>query len=227
MKRGLMERKKQHDIYHGDAFEIMPTLCDSSVDLVVTDPPYFMAPVSAVKKGSTVSNMQDKLNARFFYEKMFSDIYRLLNDSGKAFIFMNLASFHAASAALDHLGIEMRNLIVWDKDFPSLGGNTKKFRYSYELIMYFGKPDATVLNRSVRDIIRISGNPSRRKTKHPAEKPQALFERLIDISEIETGILLDPFLGSGTAIRAANAKGFKAIGIEAEQKFLEIAQQAV
>ena len=221
-----MERVKNHDVYHGDAFEIMPTLEDGSVDLVITDPPYFMAPVSAVRKGSTVSNMQDKLNARFFYEKMFSEIYRLLNDTGKAFVFMNLASFHAASAALDHLGIEMRNLIIWDKDFPSLGGNTKKFRYSYELIMYFGKPEAKVLNRSVRDIIKINGNPAKRQTKHPAEKPQALFERLIDISEIKTGTILDPFLGSGTAIRAANTKGFKCIGIEAEQKFLDMAKQA-
>lgn len=222
-----MEHINNNTLHQGDAFSIMKNMPDNSVDLVVTDPPYFMAPVSAVKYNGKVSNLQDKLNARFFYEELFSQIYRVLNDKGKAFVFMNLVSFQAAQAALDTLGIEMRNLIIWDKDFPGLGGNNRKLRYSYELILYFGKPDGLILNRKTRDIIRIAGNPQRRKTKHPAEKPLELMERLIEISEIQSGTVLDPFIGSGTTIIAAQNKGFNAIGIEAHPEFYNMARSRI
>lgn len=214
-------------LLQGDAFELIKDIQTESVDLVITDPPYFMAPVSAVSKNGTISNHQDKLNGRFFYERLFSEIYRVLNNQGKAFVFMNRVSYLAAQAALDSLGIDIRNLIIWDKDFPSIGGKNKTYRFSYEFILYFSKPDALILNRSVRDIIRVNGNPTKRITKHPAEKPLALIERLIEISEIKSGTILDPFLGSGTTAIAGSSKGFNVVGIEAEPQFYEMARERV
>lgn len=219
-----MKKIKNATLHQGDAFNILPEIETGSVDLVVTDPPYFMAPVSAVKLGGNVSNLQDKLNARIFYERLFSDIDRVLAPHGKAFVFMNLVSFQAAQVALDSLKIELRNLIVWNKEFPSIGGNNRKLRYSYELILYFGKPEAYIRNRKTRDVISLKTNHMNRKTKHPAEKPLALMERLIEISEIEKGILLDPFMGSGTTLLAAENKGFDSIGIEAHNDFYHMAE---
>jgi DNA modification methylase len=56
---------------------------------------------------------------------------------------------------------------------------------------------------------------------HPAEKPVSLFLELISNHEVET--ILDPFMGSGTTLRAAKDLGRKAIGIEIEEKYCEIA----
>lgn len=57
---------------------------------------------------------------------------------------------------------------------------------------------------------------------HPTQKPVALMRRLIETAELD-GIVLDPFMGSGTTLRAAKDLGRKAIGIEIEERYCEIA----
>jgi site-specific DNA-methyltransferase (adenine-specific) len=58
---------------------------------------------------------------------------------------------------------------------------------------------------------------------HPAEKPVALLSRLITESTRGPAVILDPFLGSGSTLAAAKTTGHRAIGIEAEEKWCEIA----
>lgn len=57
---------------------------------------------------------------------------------------------------------------------------------------------------------------------HPTEKPQPLFQWCIQ-NYLEANVILDPFMGSGTTLRAAKDLGRKAIGIEIEEKYCEIA----
>ncbi len=58
---------------------------------------------------------------------------------------------------------------------------------------------------------------------HPTVKPQALMQWLIQLICPEGGALIDPFMGSGTTLRAAKDLGRKAIGIEIEERYCEIA----
>jgi len=57
---------------------------------------------------------------------------------------------------------------------------------------------------------------------HPTQKPLSIMKWCIEKSKSE-GIILDPFMGSGTTLRAAKDLGRKAIGIEIEEKYCEIA----
>ena len=57
---------------------------------------------------------------------------------------------------------------------------------------------------------------------HPTEKPVGLMQRVIRLLGGE-GTILDPFMGSGTTLRAAKDLGRKAIGIEIEERYCEIA----
>ena len=58
---------------------------------------------------------------------------------------------------------------------------------------------------------------------HPNEKPVALLTRLVDALTESNAVVLDPFMGSGTTLRAAKDLGRKAIGIEIEERYCEIA----
>ena len=61
--------------------------------------------------------------------------------------------------------------------------------------------------------------------KHPCEKPVAMMEHIIRTSSREGGLILDPFMGSGTTLRAAKDLGRRAIGIEIEERYCEIAAE--
>jgi hypothetical protein len=69
--------------------------------------------------------------------------------------------------------------------------------------------------------VRRSQKP--RHNVHPTVKPLELMRHLVRLVTPPGGVVLDPFLGSGTTAIAANAEGFRAIGIEREQEYLDIA----
>jgi DNA modification methylase len=61
------------------------------------------------------------------------------------------------------------------------------------------------------------------KPSHPSPKPIAAMNRIIERLSKEGMVILDPFMGSGTTLRAAKNLNRKAIGIEIEEKYCEIA----
>ena len=64
-------------------------------------------------------------------------------------------------------------------------------------------------------------NVSEEKTEHPCQIPVAVMKKILAITPCEQ--ILDPFMGSGTTLRAAKDLGRRAIGIEIEEKYCEIA----
>ena len=56
---------------------------------------------------------------------------------------------------------------------------------------------------------------------HPTQKPEALMRQLIAVHSRSDDVVLDPFMGSGTTLRAAKALGRRAIGIDLEEKWCE------
>jgi site-specific DNA-methyltransferase (adenine-specific) len=63
--------------------------------------------------------------------------------------------------------------------------------------------------------------PHRKPTGHKSEKPVGLIKKIV--SESGGGLILDPFLGSGTTLVAAKQLGKRAIGIEIEERWCEVA----
>jgi adenine-specific DNA-methyltransferase len=73
------------------------------------------------------------------------------------------------------------------------------------------------------DVLKYSIAPQGTKRTHPAAKPEPLIRQFIEMSSTPAGVILDPFMGSGTTLRAAKDLGRKAIGIELDEKYCEIA----
>ena len=65
-------------------------------------------------------------------------------------------------------------------------------------------------------------------TAHPSQKPQALMRHLVRATlPLGTGVLLDPFMGSGATVAAASALGLRSIGIERDRRFYDAAVKVV
>jgi len=70
-------------------------------------------------------------------------------------------------------------------------------------------------------------NPAPMRNQHPTVKPLKLMENLVKLVTPPNGIVLDPFVGSGTTCMACKKLGFKYIGIEKEEEYVAIARSRI
>jgi site-specific DNA-methyltransferase (adenine-specific) len=201
-------------IYHGDCREILPNL--SGVGLVVTDPPYVLGMQHVEGK----VGWGDMMNSATFYAGILSGCRRVIeNQCGAVWMFTSWRAFPIVARASCEIPWKIESLLVWDKCWIGPGG-PMGLRPSYEFIALFACPGFQITNRGTPDIWRHPYS-SARTTGHAAEKPTALMSALISAGG--AGIVLDPFLGSGTTLVAAKNLGRRAIGIEIEERYCEIA----
>ena len=198
-------------IYHGDALDIVPEL--SAVDLIVTDPPYGVnyESNSGGRRGKEpISNDGARLSLR---------LYRRLLPILRADHVLWFTRWDAWPDVWELLGqwFAMRGLLVWDKGTPGMG-DLEHWGPSYELIASAGA--AKINPPRDQSVLRFAGVPHTRRT-HPTEKPLELLRYLI--GKVPASTVLDPFAGSGATLEAAKAEGRRAIGIEIEERYCEIA----
>lgn len=84
--------------------------------------------------------------------------------------------------------------------------------------------------RPFGDLIRSHPTPASEKkiAPHPSLKPQAFMRQIVRaVLPLGTGVVLDPFMGGGSTLAAANAVGYNSQGVELDQQFYELAKSAV
>jgi site-specific DNA-methyltransferase (adenine-specific) len=189
-------------IYHGDCREIVPGL--GRFDLLLTDPPYGMNYSSAWRtKHQRLGSIQGDDTFPLYVFDWAGDV--------ASFIFCrwdNLSSLP-----------KPKSFIAWDKECHSMGDLEHEFGRQWEACAFYPGERHSFLKRPV-DIIRVP-RVAPARLLHPTEKPVELLARLIECHP--TGSILDPFAGSGTTGRAAKDLGRKAVLIEREEKYCEIA----
>lgn len=85
-------------------------------------------------------------------------------------------------------------------------------------------------DRPFGDMIRSHPTPAteRRLAPHPSLKPQAFMRQLVRaVLPLGQGTVLDPFMGAGSTLAAANAVGYQSAGIELDKHFFEVAKTAI
>lgn len=205
-------------IYNADCREVLPHI--GQVDLVLTDPPYTFGIASTAQEGKA-GGWGDLMNSSIFYESWLSECKRLTaNTQGAAWVFNSWRSFPVLARAAYAISWPIESLMVWDKCWIGPGGS-RGLRPSYELAALFVQPQFSIPNRGIPDIWRCQWS-SVKPNGHPAEKPPDLMVRMIRESG-SRDLILDPFMGSGTTLVAAKQLGRRAIGIEIEEKYCEIA----
>ena len=204
-------------LYLGDCLEVMPTL--DKVDMVVTDPPYFVPSQSYVgtrKNGYSKKLLGDISILNGYFDSLFVMIDGRLNDDGTYYVFCDAKAYPIFWRSL-YPHCEHVRLLIWDK-VVSYNGYT--WRHQHELITWGEKKGATRIPTGDGDVL-VERGVLQADRVHPAEKPVALIQRLIEKHDAK--IILDPFMGSGTTGVACVNLGRKFIGIEIEPKYFDIA----
>lgn len=120
-------------------------------------------------------------------------------------------------------GFDIKNLLVWDKDWFGMGNN---WRPNHELILVVSKGRFCTKSNNKSNILKYR-RLSSQSSVHPTQKPTPLLEELIDEPDYNPNIILDPFMGSGsTGIACLNSnKNF--IGIELDNEYFNLAKERI
>lgn len=199
-------------LYHGDCLELADLW--TAADVLVTDPPYGIA-------WETHGGGRDLRNwaPRRPREGIANDHNTDARDAA-------LAAWGAErpaivfGAPLIAAPTGTIQALVWQKPEDSgVVGARFVWRRDWEAIYLLGKWPISRPNRS--SVIRSHGGMERYRNGHPHVKPESLLSHLI--AECPPGMVADPFAGSGSTLVAAKALGRKAIGVELEEHYAEIA----
>ena len=223
-------------IYHGDCREILPTVKSDSVRLLWTDPPYghknhdgdLNAQLNAFRgiENKPIA-CDDADGMRDVVSFMLEQAVRILKDDCCCCCCCCCGgggpkpTFAWVANRMDSEGLSFFHSVIWDKANPGLGW---RFRRQHEMVMVShkkgGRLSWTNNSFATPNVIRLM--PSRDRL-HPNEKPIELVSGFVSWTTKEGDTILDPFMGSGTTLRAAKDLGRKAIGIEIEERYCEIA----
>ena len=201
---------------HGEGWYLHPVLggdyekalCQHpEIDLVLTDPPY-------------------GINYHSGYYKYGNPHGSIIGDSSYPVDVLQTCLLLATKAVFSFARWDLiyglpkpKSVIAWLKNNWTAGDLAHAYGRQWEAVLFYPQREHQFINRP-SDVIDLRRIPSS-ELKHPTEKPVAGIQKLLQPNEGK--LVLDPFMGSGTTLVAAKALNRKAIGIEIEEKYCEIA----
>lgn len=228
-------------LYHGDCRFVLEYI--NSVDHVITDPPYSDYVHSKSRRGGATAPSLDG-NGRaapssfsrvkeFGFDAMTSDLRVFC---GEAFgrlayrwvlVFSDVESHKDWEIALTLGGLDYVRCGAWVKlgatpqftgDRPATGFEAVTIAHQRGRKRWNGGGHHAVWSHPI--VLNRGGNDPR---LHTTQKPESLMCELVSLFSDPGESILDPFAGSGTTLIAAKRLGRKAIGIEREEKYCEVA----
>lgn len=240
------------ELYHADSVEFMESLPEGTVDLIFADPPYNLSNDGfTCHSGRRVSvNKGDWDESRGLQEDFSAHLAwiracrRILAPTGSIWISGTYHSIYACGYALQLTGFHLLNDICWYKPNapPNLSG--RYFTASHETLLWAAKgPECRhtfnydlvkngswpgdALKRPNRQMRSVWSIPApkpgeKRFGRHPTQKPLDLLIRIILATSKEGDLVLDPFTGSSTTGLACCRAGRRFIGVDREEKYLDL-----
>ena len=199
-------------IYHGSAADVMAGV---AADVVVTDPPYGTGGWRRPEAGAGSSPI-----AMLAREGWDDGAVDWLTDR-PTITFWPAARTWLLLAAANAAGLTKHRALYWQKPDPKpqVGG---RVRWSIEPVWVLSRDGFLIYGET--DLYRQSAvrlNRDAEAVGHPYQKPESVMRWLID--KVPGASVVDPFMGSGSTLVAAKSLGRKAIGIEIEERYCEIA----
>lgn len=210
-----------------DCRNILPSIPKNSVDLIFADPPFNISSKNMVSTPwcgySSFKGKWDLFEGDYnlFTKKWVSECYRILRKGGSIYIIGVFGSLISAFSTLEKLGAKFQSHIIWHKTNPAPSVHRRMYTHANEIILVYSKGKNWCFNYKVskeynkgKQLHNVWDIPAVRKKWGVSRKPPALLERIIRISSNEGDLVLDPFLGSGTAMEECYKWKRNCIGIE-------------
>ena len=232
-------------LLHGDCFKLLREF-DFKFNCIFADPPYFLSNGGiSVQSGKIVSVNKGEWDKGKSQEEMMQ--FNLewlglcrdkLKENGTIWISGTYHNIFSVANCLTELGYKILNVITWAKTNPPPNISCRYFTYSTEFIIwarksekkphYFNYDLMKQINgdKQMTDVWHLPAIARWEKSfgKHPTQKPLALLARIIMASTKPGEWVLDPFCGSSTTGIAANLLGRRYLGIDQEEKYIEISK---
>jgi site-specific DNA-methyltransferase (adenine-specific) len=201
----------------GDCLEVLPLL-EGGFDAICTDPPFGTEELGGGYGRRQIHTTDGKLGRTIKNDKD-------LNVLRSASQFFNMKNgyaliFYSARKTKDFIDIFSDNYygeIIWNKKQMGLGYTVRYQHESIAVIKYGENPRPNFPICSV-----LEAHQSEKQ--HPHQKPISLMATLV---QWQDGVVLDPFMGSGTTLAACAALGRQGIGIEIDPDYFDIAVKRI
>jgi site-specific DNA-methyltransferase (adenine-specific) len=226
-------------LYQGDAIELMRSLPDASIDCIDLDCAYeslerhrAVGTTTRLKKSDASSNEWFPIFRNACFPDLFAEAWRVLKKNTHFYFWCDDETAEIAKPIARDAGLKFWNTIIWAKTKGVVSVDTMEqsdvsiglgyhYRRSHENILMFEKGKRKLLNLGIADVLcfpRIKGS-------YPTEKPVDLHKVLIANSTLPGDIVLDPFMGSGSAGSAAIRLGRSFIGGDIKESAVALARQ--
>ena len=235
-----------YELLEGDCLNLLPTFAEGSVDVVWTDPPYFLSNGgSTCRSGKRVKVNKGQWDESKglqqdyeFHHNWLSECQRVLKPDGTIWVTATHHTLFSVGFAMQELGFKILNLVTWQKPNPSPNLSCRYFTHSTEQIIWAARDEKSRHLFNYADM-KAENNGKQMKTvwtfkapskaeklhgDHPTQKPLALVSRCLLASTSAGDLVLDPFAGSGTTGVAAVSLGRRFIGIEKDAAYRQLSQ---
>lgn len=230
-------------ILEGDCFELLNTVPDNSVDMILTDPPYGIANDTKITRlGGTQKFAKAKAITHDFgawdkfegFEDFMSFTTRWvdlcvpkLRGGGMLVSFFDRDRINFLSHYLQsQYGFKCKGYFSFIKQNPVPQARKVKFQNGWEEAVMLQKPNGKLTfnyeNGQQPDYIILPICSGNERTEHPTQKPLKAMYPFIKYFTNKGDLILDPFAGSGTTAVAARNLGRRFIAMEKEPKYAKI-----
>lgn len=237
-------------IYNMDCMDGMRSVARSSVDLIITDPPFAIdfGPKRSNynRTSSRVLDGYGEVESRNYYaftKRWMALAFDALKESGSMYVFSGWNNLSDVLNAINDVKLEVVNHIIWKYQFGVV--TTRRYVSSHYHCLFvckndserkfypysrFAKEDRTLDGRSLHyrdkeDVWEIKREYWRGSKKTPTKLPAELIRKILAYSSDKNDTVMDPFLGSGQVAVVAKSEGRKYLGFEIVPEYYKFAKR--
>lgn len=219
-----------------DCFEYMSKIESSSIDLILTDPPYSISKNSNFNKSSISAS--DFIKTKYTthsidfgdWDKdlnmdiLFKEYYRILKPGGTLLIFFDIWKSNQLKEMANKYKFKQPRVGIWIKNNPTpINSNLNYLSNAHEFFFSFIKGKNPTFNSKYDNAVyKYPLCHGKERLNHPTQKPLGLIKDLIEKHSNVGDMVIDTFSGSGTTAEACVITGRKFICIEKDKDFFDI-----